>query len=125
MNTTTRNFTAMPRTVKKTGWTPLGIAAMVIGFMIKWYLGLAVLGYMMWGGRVDDLINDISSMIKGVMSPAPASSGNAAFDAYKAQVLKDLEEEQRQFNDYVEQLRKARDRDEFERFMKSRKNKKK
>ena len=51
------------------------------------------------------------------------SSGNAAFDAYRTETLQRLEEEQAAFNDYVEKLRQARDRDEFEKFMTERNNK--
>ena len=122
MNSTTQNYKFNPtRPARKSGWTPLGVAALVLGFMVKWYIGLAVLGYMMWGGRIDDLAEDAINAFRKFTSPAPASSGNAAFDAYKAQVLKDLEEEQKNFDEFVNHLRQARDRDEFERFMKSRK----
>jgi len=109
---------------KKSGWTPIGIAAMVLGFMVAWPVGLGVLAYILWGGRVDDLISDLIDTIKGATRRTPPSSGNAAFDEYKAATLRDLEEQQAHFADYVDQLRQARDRDEFEHFMNSRKSKK-
>ena len=44
-------------------------------------------------------------------------SGNAAFDAYKADTLRRLEEEQAQFEEFLHRLREARDKAEFDQFM--------
>ncbi len=49
-----------------------------------------------------------------------ASSGNRAFDDYRAETLKRLEDEQREFKDFLEQLRFAKDRAEFDQFMAAR-----
>ncbi len=51
---------------------------------------------------------------------ATESSGNAAFDEYKAETLKRLEDEQAEFDDFLANLRKARDKAEFDQFMQSR-----
>ena len=55
------------------------------------------------------------------------SSGNRAFDDWRAGELARLEEErrklvaaEREFADFLEQLRHARDREEFDRFMQER-----
>ena len=52
------------------------------------------------------------------------SSGNAAFDDYRAEQLKRLEEERKRldeeinaFHEYMRNLRMAKDREEFDRFM--------
>jgi Protein of unknown function (DUF2852) len=47
----------------------------------------------------------------------PASSGNRAFDDYRAETLKRLEEEQREFKEFLARLRFAKDRAEFDQFM--------
>src|SRR6185437_3589654 len=47
----------------------------------------------------------------------PATSGNRAFDDYRAETLKRLEEEQREFKDFLARLRFAKDRAEFDQFM--------
>ncbi len=47
----------------------------------------------------------------------PTSSGNGAFDDYRAETLKRLEDEQREFKDFLERLRFAKDRAEFDQFM--------
>jgi hypothetical protein len=51
---------------------------------------------------------------------APSTSGNAAFDEYRAETLKRLEEEQREFKGFLDQLRVAKDRAEFDAFMNDR-----
>lgn len=50
------------------------------------------------------------------------SSGNAAFDEYRAATLQRLEEEQAEFAAFLDGLRKARDRAEFDQFMQSRRS---
>ncbi len=47
----------------------------------------------------------------------PATSGNRAFDEYRSETLKRLEEEQREFKDFLARLRFAKDRAEFDQFM--------
>ena len=47
----------------------------------------------------------------------PSSSGNRAFDDYRAETLKRLEDEQREFKEFLERLRFAKDRAEFDQFM--------
>jgi hypothetical protein len=44
-------------------------------------------------------------------------SGNRAFDDYRSETLKRLEDEQREFKGFLERLRFAKDREEFEKFM--------
>lgn len=52
----------------------------------------------------------------------PVTSGNQAFDNYRAETLRRLEEEQRAFREYLDRLRTAKDRAEFEQFMAERAN---
>ncbi len=49
-----------------------------------------------------------------------ASSGNHAFDEYRAETLKRLEEEQNEFKGFLARLRDAKDRAEFDQFMAAR-----
>ena len=65
--------------------------------------------------------NWVSEKVNG-MSTSTTSSGNAAFDAYRDETLKRLEEEQRAFGDFMERLKRARDQEEFERFMAERRS---
>ena len=48
---------------------------------------------------------------------SPASSGNNAFDDYRAETLRRLEDEQREFKEFLGRLRFAKDRAEFDQFM--------
>ncbi len=52
----------------------------------------------------------------------PPSSGNRAFDEYRAETLRRLEEEQREFKEFLQRLRQAKDKAEFDMFMAERRN---
>ena len=45
------------------------------------------------------------------------SSGNRPFDDYRAETLRRLEDEQREFKEFLKRLRVARDRAEFDQFI--------
>jgi hypothetical protein len=102
-------------------WTPINVASAVLGFAVWWPLGIAAIAYVLWGGSIDDLLRTGFSQLKGVTFPQ-RSSGNAAFDAYRSATLERLAQEQAEFNAFVRRLREARDQEEFDRFMKERKD---
>jgi hypothetical protein len=94
------------------------IAAMVIGFIFYWPVGLALLAYVEWKKPM------FSSCARKSRSPSSSSrrgmspnSGNSAFDAYKADTLRRLEEEQSDFEAFLGRLREAKDKAEFDQFM--------
>jgi Protein of unknown function (DUF2852) len=58
----------------------------------------------------------------GNMWGAPPSSGNRAFDDYRTETLKRLEDEQREFRDFLDRLRFAKDKTEFDQFMADRRS---
>jgi hypothetical protein len=45
------------------------------------------------------------------------TSGNRAFDEYRMETLRRLEEEQTEFRDFLDRLRHAKDKEEFDQFM--------
>jgi hypothetical protein len=45
------------------------------------------------------------------------TSGNRAFDEYRADTLRRLEEEQRDFHSFLDRLRFAKDKAEFDQFL--------
>ena len=47
----------------------------------------------------------------------PEPSGNAAFDAYRAETLKRLDDEREAFSRFVTRLRESRDRAEFDQYL--------
>ena len=94
------------------------MAAMVLGFIFFWPLGLALLMYMIWSKR---MFTGKSCARRGTRSMMSSrSTGNAAFDAYKADTLARLEEEQTNFEAFLERLREAKDKAEFDQFMEER-----
>lgn len=109
--------------------TPIWIALGLLAFLLWWPLGLLVFALAVWRGCIMGCCGfgfghgndrgDRSSVPWEATAP-PRTSGNRAFDAHRAETLKRLEEEQRSFRDYLERLRQAKDRAEFEQFMQER-----
>jgi hypothetical protein len=97
------------------------IAAMVVGFIVFWPIGLALLAYMIWSKR---MFNGSCTTRTRHAHTAFKSSGNTAFDAYKADTLRRLEEEQDAFEAFLNRLRDAKDKAEFDQFMDERSKKK-
>lgn len=56
-------------------------------------------------------------MERGGFPFGPSSSGNRAFDEYRMETLRRLEEEQTEFKDFLDRLRHAKDKEEFDQFM--------
>jgi len=119
---------------------PAWFALMVIGFIVFWPIGLAILAYLLWSGRMmgcgrHDLDRwreraarrwvrrrerwERSRSCWGVQA-ATRPTGNRAFDEYRAEALRRLEEEAQEFHDFLERLRMAKDRAEFDDFMRER-----
>ncbi|WP_342075488.1 DUF2852 domain-containing protein [Yoonia sp. SS1-5] len=96
------------------------IAAMVLGFIFFWPVGLALLAYMIWSKRMFN--KSCNAMTRSRPRHMSKSSGNSAFDAYKSETLRRLEEEQDKFEDFLERLREAKDKAEFDQFMNDRAN---
>ena len=112
---------------------PAWIAATVLAFVLFWPLGLALLAYMIWSRRMfnghcraewrqhrDEMRRQArehwhayGDMYRHGFRP----SGNTAFDSYKADTLRRLEEEQEAFETFLKRLRDAKDKTEFDAFM--------
>lgn len=94
------------------------IAAMVLGFIFFWPVGLALLFYMIWSKRMfNKSCTSVTRHSGRYARHAMKSSGNSAFDAYKMDTLRRLEEEQGNFEAFLERLRDAKDKAEFDQFM--------
>ena len=90
------------------------IAAMVLGFIFLWPVGLALLFYMIGTNRMSKFSRCGRS--RGRFN----STGNEAFDNYRDETLKRLEEEQSEFKNFMAKLRAAKDKAEFDQFMNNR-----
>jgi hypothetical protein len=119
------------------------IGLIVLGFWAFWPLGLAILAFTIWSGRMgcgfhggydrwqhkmermQRKMDWMRSRMSGEPGPAwcgPRSSGNRAFDEYRMETLRRLEEEQREFRDFLDRLRAAKDKAEFDQFIAERRN---
>jgi hypothetical protein len=128
-------------------WKLVEIVAMVLGFIVFWPIGLAVLGWKFWqrkSGYPGDIVSfgrekwgnraNWASGRWGFAANhwpgfAAGATGNRAFDEWRATEIARLEEErkrlaaaEREFADYLENLRHAKDREEFEHFMNQRRD---
>ena len=133
----------MNTAIIKPQWGPLTIALMVLGFVVWWPLGLAALAYIIWGEnfggsseKAERFVNRGRQFARENCGPRGhwrhngfrnSASGNAAFDDYRDEQLRRLEEERKRldeeigaFHEYMANLRKAKDREEFDRFMRDR-----
>lgn len=130
-------------TLIRPAWTPVTIAMMVLGFMVFWPLGLAMIAYIIWGERLDEFKSEMNNATDGFFRSCRSSgrgsnrksgfgrphhgTGNAAFDDWRDEELQRLDEERRkldamrkEFDAHMRDLRRARDKEEFDEFMQSR-----
>lgn len=94
------------------------IALTILGFIFFWPIGLALLAYMIWSKRM--FKSTSCARRSRSTSMHRRTTGNSAFDAYKADTLRRLEEEQENFEAFLERLRDAKDKSEFDQFMNER-----
>ena len=111
---------------------PAWLTVMVLGFIVWWPIGLAILGFMLWSGRMGwgrghwGRWKQGKSGCTNRAAPWHArgyDSGNSAFEEYKAETLRRLEDEQQEFLDFLQRLRQSKDKAEFDQFMADRRNK--
>jgi hypothetical protein len=114
----------------------LEIAGIILGFIFAWPLALAYLvwkftGYPVpneWRSYVERNVSFLKSNFTP-MRPAHSGTGNSAFEDYRRRELERLEEERRRldeeaqaFSGFVEELKRAKDREEFDAFMAKRRS---
>ncbi len=124
-------------------WWPLGLAILLFFLgsrhMVCWRRhAMGGWGYPMgdwhshaeshWQEKMERLQTKMDRMrarmesFRGGWRGSPPSSGNRAFDEYRTETLRRLEDEQREFKEFLERLRFAKDRAEFDQFMADRRN---
>jgi hypothetical protein len=118
----------------RSGWPPrrgVEIAGIVLGFIFVWPLALAYLAWKLmgypvpteWRAAFERNFSSLASSVAGVQ-PGYTSTGNFAFDEHRRSELERLEEERRRldeearaFGEFVEEVKRAKDREEFDAFM--------
>jgi hypothetical protein len=99
------------------------IALMVITFIVGGPLGLVVLAYILGTGRLkrasypQNATGSCSFRTRDTMHHMSRSTGNAAFDHYKADTIARLEREQAEFEAFLIRLRESRDKAEFDQYL--------
>ena len=99
------------------------IPVTIVALNIFWPAGIALAIILGWrGGFAPSLAQrplgtDIREAVQDLTPAAPKSSGNASFDAYRHETLERLEEEQNRFDVFLDRLREAKDKVEFDQFM--------
>ncbi|MBV8840885.1 MAG: DUF2852 domain-containing protein [Alphaproteobacteria bacterium] len=130
---------------------PAWIVLLILGFIVWWPVGLAILAFTFWSRkmschsgdhwerkmqRLEEKLAHVRELRErfggafgggnwgggGWGGGSGRSSGNHAFDEYRAETLRRLEEEQREFKDFLNRLRFAKDKTEFDQFMAERRN---
>jgi hypothetical protein len=120
-------------------WKLMEIAAIIIVFLINPIAGLLVFLWRLWehAGRPRDIspmvgkmrswFDDIAESFRGGSFRGERTNGNSAFEEYKRETLERLERErqklrdqEREFGEFMAELRRTRDKEEFDRFMSSR-----
>lgn len=96
------------------------IILMVIGFVLFWPVGLAILAFMLLNNKFKSTRRHDMPMTFCTRSKPHNTTGNSAFDAYKAETLRRLEEEQQSFEGFLQRLRETKDQAEFDAFMEER-----
>ena len=117
--------------------SPWHIVLIVLGFLVWWPVGLAALFFTLGSrkmgcfdrhGRFENKMERMQykmERMRGRMERrgfpfggfGPSTSGNRAFDEYRTETLRRLEEEQVEFRDFLDRLRHAKDKEEFDAFM--------
>lgn len=124
---------------------PAWIAAMIVGFVLFWPVGLALLFFLIGSGRMgfgrcssewnesgrdrwerkmarmQDRMNRWASR-RPQYGHGFAPTGNRAFDEYRSETIRRLEDEAQEFGQFLDRLRHARDKAEFDQFMADRRD---
>ena len=115
---------------------PAWIALLVLSFILFWPIGLALLIYLKGSGRMfcskryghwnmpdgRSAREEFRGWKRRHGWGRHSSSGNVAFDEYREETINRLDQEQREFRDFLDKLRAAKDRAEFDQFMADRRN---
>ncbi len=110
-------------------WSGLNIAAMVIGFVFFWPIGLVILYWTMTGRNVKELPGAIREKISGYsggINGGKNDTGNIVFNEYQQtqydrirEIKAEIKERSRRFEAFRTDAQRKADQEEFNRFMAS------
>ena len=134
------NHTATaPRFCSRGRWTALNIVLMIIGFAVFWPLGLAMLAWIIWGDEIGAKAEELKGHFRSFSERAPrfrqdgwvsaAAPATLRSTNTVTQEMKRLDEERRRleamradFERFLSELRRVKDQEEFDRFMREFRN---
>ena len=116
----------------KGNWSAINIAAMVIGFVLFWPLGLLILYWNIKGRNVKDLPRAVqqkwTAMVNGSWSPSKSDGStngeNTVFDEFQqtqydriVEIKEEIKNRARSFRDFSSDSKRREDEAEFQEFM--------
>ena len=111
----------------KANWSGINIAAMVIGFVLFWPIGLFFLYWIMTGRNVLDLRADLAEkwhQFKGGESRKSGGTDNEVFNEYQQtqydrirEIKEEIKNRARRFAEFRSTAKRRADEEEFRRFM--------
>ena len=96
-------------------WAVVWIAFALL--WLVWPLVLLVVAGIAWRRQARKWRRAQRMSTEAPQRQASPESGNAAFDAYRADTVQRLDEERARFGEFLERLRKAKDKEAFDSFM--------
>lgn len=110
-------------------WTGLNIAAMVVGFVFFWPIGLVILYWTLKGRNVKELpaaLKDRVGQMMGSCGRDAGGSGNVVFNEFQQtqydrirEIKAEIKERSDRFNAFRADAKRRADQEEFDRFMAS------
>lgn len=111
-------------------WSGFNIAAMVLGFVIFWPIGLVVLGWILSGRNVQELPGAVRHLWSTVFDRNGDSQaggfGNSVFRDYQqtqydriSEIKEEIKARSRRFSEFRSDAKRRADQEEFDRFMAS------
>lgn len=101
------------------------IPVTIVALNVFWPAGIAIAALLAWRGgfapsmgrttSAAEMAATLKTLVPETAGMRP--SGNASFDAYRVDMLTRLEQEQQNFDGFLERLRDAKDKAEFDQFM--------
>jgi len=105
-------------------FTGFAIPVSIVPIAHFWPAGIALAAFFAWQWtRIAqlDMSEPITEQLDALRPDrAPETTGNASFDAYRAELLERLEQERTDFEAFLVRLRAAKDEAEFDQFMDAR-----
>lgn len=111
----------------KGNWSGFNIAAMVVGFVFFWPVGLVVLFWIMSGRQARDLPGAVREQWDRLFSngkPDIFGNDNVVFSDYQqtqydriSEIKEEIKSRARRFGEFRMDIKRRKDQDEFNRFM--------